>query len=93
MRMAKLIANEIISYKVIPQSLPKIKFQHKLVELGRRRHRIRHFQNQYSINIIFLYSSVEKALKFSKGHFYMKLYCQENDIILIIVGVLIKSVF
>ena len=23
MRMAKLIANEIISYKVIPQSLPK----------------------------------------------------------------------
>ena len=53
MSMAKLIANEIISYKVIPQSLPKIKFQHKLVEFGSRRHRIRHFQKQYSIYILF----------------------------------------
>ena len=40
MRMAKSIANERISYKVIPQSLPKIKFQYKLVEFGRRRQKI-----------------------------------------------------
>ncbi len=35
MRMAKSIANERISYKVIPQSLPKIKFQQK--RTGRRK--------------------------------------------------------
>ncbi|MCI5607815.1 MAG: hypothetical protein MR420_10265, partial [Spirochaetia bacterium] len=35
MRMAKSIANEIISYKVIPQSLPKIKFWQK--RTGRRK--------------------------------------------------------
>ncbi len=40
MKMAKSIANERISYKVIPQSLPKIKFQYKLVEFGSRRQKI-----------------------------------------------------
>ena len=34
MRMAKLIANERISYKVIPQSLPKIKFWQNQLSLG-----------------------------------------------------------
>ena len=34
MRMAKLIANERISYKVIPQSLPKIKFWQNQLSSG-----------------------------------------------------------
>ena len=34
MRMAKSIANEIISYKVIPQSLPKIKFWQNQLSWG-----------------------------------------------------------
>ena len=34
MRMAKLIANEKISYKVIPQSLPKIKFWQNQLSSG-----------------------------------------------------------
>ena len=34
MRMAKSIANEIISYKVIPQSLPKIKFWQNQLSSG-----------------------------------------------------------
>ena len=34
MKRAKLIANEKISYKVIPQSLPKIKFWQNQLSLG-----------------------------------------------------------
>ena len=34
MRTAKLIANERISYKVIPQSLPKIKFWQNQLSSG-----------------------------------------------------------
>ena len=54
MRMAKLIANERISYTVIPQSLPKIKFQHKLVEFGSAAAIESGIsKNQYSIYILF----------------------------------------
>ena len=53
MRMAKLIANEKISYKVIPQSLPKIKFWQNQLSLGAAAIESGTSKNQYSINVSF----------------------------------------
>ena len=49
MRMAKLIANEKISYKVIPQSLPKIKFWQNQLSLGAAAIESGTSKDQYSI--------------------------------------------
>ena len=53
MRMAKSIANERISYKVIPQSLPKIKFWQNQLSSGAAAIESGISKNQYSILILF----------------------------------------
>ena len=49
MSMAKLIANEIISYKVIPQSLPKSNSSINWLSLGAAAIESGTSKNQYSI--------------------------------------------
>lgn len=58
MRMAKSIANERISYKVIPQSLPKIKFWQNQLSSGAAAIESGTSKNQYSMNLPFLYSKI-----------------------------------
>ena len=53
MRMAKSIANEIISYKVIPQSLPKIKFWQNQLSWGDAAIESGTSKNHYSICLLF----------------------------------------
>ena len=53
MRMAKSIANEIISYKVIPQSLPKIKFWQTQLSSGDAAIESGTSKNHYSIYLLF----------------------------------------
>ena len=65
MRMAKLIANEIISYKVIPQSLPKIKFWQNQLSLGAAAIESGTSKNQFSIYILFCIGVCKKCLNIS----------------------------
>ena len=53
MRMAKLIANERISYKVIPQSLPKIKFWQNQLSWGDAAIESGTSKNHYNIYLLF----------------------------------------
>ena len=53
-----------ITHSQVIRKPPKIKFQHNLVEFGRRRHRIRHFQKQYSIYILFCIGYYSEAFAF-----------------------------
>ena len=69
MRMAKLIANEKISYKVIPQSLPKIKFWQNQLSLGAAAIESGTSENQFSIYILFcigVYKNVTVSVFFYK---------------------------
>ena len=53
MRMAKSIANERISYKVIPQSLPKIKFWQNQLSSGAAAKESGTSKNYYNIYLLF----------------------------------------
>ena len=53
MRMAKSIANERISYKVIPQSLPKIKFWQNQLSSGAATIESGTSKNHYSVYLLF----------------------------------------
>ena len=53
MRMAKSIANERISYKVIPQSLPKIKFWQNQLSSGAAAKESGTSKNHYNIYLLF----------------------------------------
>ena len=65
MRMAKLIANERISYKVIPQSLPKIKFWQNQLSSGAAAIESGTSKNQFSIYILFCIGVCKKCLNIS----------------------------
>ena len=53
MRMAKSIANERISYKVIPQSLPKIKFWQNQLSSGAAAIESGNSKDHYNIYLLF----------------------------------------
>ena len=53
MRMAKSIANERISYKVIPQSLPKIKFWQNQLSSGAAAIESGTSKNHYNTYLLF----------------------------------------
>ena len=66
--MAKSIANERISYKVIPQSLPKIKFWQNQLNSGAAAIESGTSKKQYSIHILFCIGYYSEAFAF----FYSK---------------------
>ena len=64
MRMAKSIANERISYKVIPQSLPKIKFWQNQLSSGDAAIESGTSKNYYSIHLLFCIGYCSEAFEF-----------------------------
>ena len=87
MRMAKSIANERISYEVIPQSLPKIKFWQNQLSSGAAAIESGTSKNHYSTSILICIVNCVEMFEF---FFFLCIYSVQFSLHLYGICVIIK---